>query len=406
MRFALKQGFVVLFILLFLVTIRFHLPLVQDDSQFERLDTKPAALPLSSPPPSSPLRPSQESIDPVHWVRDNEWFQQQATAGCCPYAKFLYETRYSNVDYRCCTAKWPAAGAAAAATNNSDFLEPLKPVGGLGFLEYWQRMPADSHSLKNHTFVLIQGDSLAEQHFLGMVCLAWSSSIPVHWDADPKMWSPGNKFVATLEGDDNASIMTITFVRWNQPVLAPVALTGNLSEPDVVILGGWHHGGVKTPQLARFLGDVHKQRGRVEKPTILVEALPNHFPGGAYSSRQVYPPVQRASSTRRRLAGVTIEEAQQLLPVCDTTSLKSDPDINGALGDLVVNKSHVHILHLEHLFRHRGDAHIGIIPTGTPGPQGRDCLHFCVAPGVLDAIAKQTLGNVARLLSEYFVTVL
>ena len=43
-------------------------------------------------------------------------------------------------------------------------------------------------------------------------------------------------------------------------------------------------------------------------------------------------------------------------------------------------------------------AHVGAIDERTRrvGPEGRDCLHWCVAPGVLDALALSTLAQLAK----------
>jgi hypothetical protein len=49
------------------------------------------------------------------------------------------------------------------------------------------------------------------------------------------------------------------------------------------------------------------------------------------------------------------------------------------------------------LYRDRGDAHVGIYPPGPKGIRARDCLHFCVAPGVLDALAMETLRQLVIL---------
>jgi hypothetical protein len=296
----------------------------------------------------------------VEWVRDEAWFQQQSQRGCCPYAKAMYEGRYSKVQYRCCTSRLHE-------------LEPLKAVGGFDF----------SHITTNST-VLIQGDSLAEQHFLGMLCYAWATAeiVDLHLlsnPGDPMLLKQGTMWQARI-GDR----LTISFLRWNKPNLAPV----DIITPDYLILGGWHHGGATFPTISKFLDQVQAQRS---KPTIVVEALPNHFPGGKYSNRQEYPPAQ---IWKNRTHFYSNEESSQA--VCDTTNRRGDPDINTDLITLVQNRTNVSLLRVNRLYQYRGDAHVGVIPKGTIGPQGRDCLHFCLAPGVLDALAKETLAAIVK----------
>ena len=51
---------------------------------------------------------------------------------------------------------------------------------------------------------------------------------------------------------------------------------------------------------------------------------------------------------------------------------------------------HITILRAKkHLYRYRGDAHVG--PDAGKSSPKQDCLHWCVAPGVLDALALETL---------------
>jgi hypothetical protein len=152
-------------------------------------------------------------------------------------------------------------------------------------------------------------------------------------------------------------------------------------------VGGWHRG-ANFPTISNFLDQVHAQRS---KPTIVVEGLPNHFPGGKYSNRQEYPPAQ---IWKNRTHFYSNEESSQA--VCDTTNHRGDPDINTDLIALVQNRTNVSLLRVNKLYQHRGGAHKGVIPKGTIGPQGRDCLHFCLAPGVLDALAKETLAAIVK----------
>ena len=57
------------------------------------------------------------------------------------------------------------------------------------------------------------------------------------------------------------------------------------------------------------------------------------------------------------------------------------------------------LLRLARLLERRGAAHVGAVARHAVGPVGRDCLHWCVAPGVLDALALSTLAQLADVVS-------
>jgi hypothetical protein len=78
----------------------------------------------------------------------------------------------------------------------------------------------------------------------------------------------------------------------------------------------------------------------------------------------------------------------------------SEPDINTQLATIAAERGDsFFILNLEHFFHYRGDADIGGTPKGTPGAvHGRDCLHWCFAPGIFDAITRETLALIHPLL--------
>jgi hypothetical protein len=393
----------------------------------------------------------RRSIDPVNCVRDEAWFQQQASKGCCPYAKFFYEHRYANVGHRCCHEKWWNNNT-TSINPTTTMMDPLRPAGGLEFDEFLMEFllpflndDPTENNMKRDFSILLQGDSLAEQHFISMLCLAWSSSLPIsiHLDGvDPRKWLNGN-YKTRLQWANQLN-MTINFLRVDVPKLAPASLLVNsgddearrgdhngnyLQEPDVVILGGWHHGGLD--QLETFLTNVTRLRStssspKKSKPTIVVEALPNHFPGGRYRGDQNYPQVTldaamnhttMTTSSSTSIASRSQPSPSSVLPlqqqpVCDSTSFQADPNINGILRYLLKynndngttaaangkNRRMMSLLRVEHLFHHRGNAHVGWIPKGTVGPQGRDCLHYCMAPGVVESIAKQTLGHIATTM--------
>ena len=126
------------------------------------------------------------------------------------------------------------------------------------------------------------------------------------------------------------------------------------------------------------------------KQTLVVESLPAHFPGGAYTANGTYP------LTKSALRNAT----------CDDIAMRPGGElaVNGLIAqtiDTLFGPKHspMRTIQVEKLYHHRGQAHIGplfpraaniVWPRG-----GRDCLHWCVAPGVLDALALLTLHKLA-----------
>jgi len=287
------------------------------------------------------------------WVHDEVWFNEQAKKGCCPFAAMLYDTRYAKVEYRCCTTKI-AEGK----------IDPLRAVVGV-----------DYSRLHKNTTILIQGDSLAEQHFLGMMCFAWSAhNLTVHLrplskkkdSSEGVIWSSN----ILLHSIGRNAVITIQFLRWNRPQIANEEIYDVLEDPHFIVLGGWHHGGTDSSQIERFLNQAQSRWG---SKVIVVDALPSHFPGGVYRGDGDYPN--------------TVE-------MCKETSSHGHPNINQVLNMSTRNKTNITLLNASRLYYNRGNAHIGYISRGVVGPQGRDCLHWCIAPGVMDALTRMTLAAV------------
>jgi hypothetical protein len=161
-----------------------------------------------------------------------------------------------------------------------------------------------------------------------------------------------------------------------------------LDNPDFIILGGWHHGLTDSKSIESFLTKVqsrwnimnHQEMGR---RVFVVDPLPSHFPGGAYKASGQYP------------AAIYSYKGDEL---CEKMSLKrGDPDIHEEL--IVIRKrTNVTLLDASRLYYNRGDAHIGFIPQGVVGAQGRDCVHFCIAPGVMEALTRMTLAAIMRMM--------
>jgi len=175
--------------------------------------------------------------------------------------------------------------------------------------------------------------------------------------------------------------ISIHFLRWNDITLVPDT---DYAQPDMLIIGGWHHGKERSQQnIETFLDNVNDARG--EGLTIVVGDLPAHFPGGKWDPNGPRGPAIVPLDSKAI--------ANHKTPACNYVTNSSE--INSFLPETVRSRD-MALLRLEELYMHRGDAHVGKpIPDNGSRPK-KDCLHWCIAPGVLDGIALQTLALMNR----------
>jgi len=292
----------------------------------------------------------------VIWLKDPAWFASEVSKGPCPAAAAIYRRRYRGLQNRTC---W----------DRLHEIQPLRAhlLNGSISWSSWSDVGEPAN-------VTIVGDSLAEQHFVAIVCYAWSVGVPVD---GPHMLND------VVTADWRATIggaLRLTFKR--QDELLETLDRDVYAAPSFLIIGGFHH---NRSGLAEYIRAVAELRG--VKQTLVVEALPAHFPGGAYKADGIYP------STKSALRNAT----------CDDIAMRprGEPTVNGIIAqtiDTLFGPKHspMRIMQVEKLYRHRGQAHIGPIPPAAHSyHRGRDCLHWCVAPGVLDALALLTLHKLA-----------
>ena len=172
--------------------------------------------------------------------------------------------------------------------------------------------------------------------------------------------------------------VTLKFCRWNKPTVIP---DFDYSTVDHLIIGGWHHGGIRSSEVNTFLDQIASAPS-----TLVVEALPAHFPGKGGGSFSGYNKSLNGESWTNATANHT-----NLL--CNVHSTYVDPPINKLMTGWVEGRQSMKILRVQHLYEYRGDAHVGFIPKNVVGPKERDCLHWCIAPGVLDPLAMETLDS-------------
>ena len=86
----------------------------------------------------------------VSWTTDAAWYASQLPHGCCPAAEIVFAK--DKPHHRCCNS-------------TRDSIRPLRPVGGCG----WR----DATAIGS---LFLFGDSMMEQAFVALLCLAWSEA--------------------------------------------------------------------------------------------------------------------------------------------------------------------------------------------------------------------------------------
>ena len=437
-------------------------------------------------------------------VRDEGWFtarvasdRRRAPKGCCPVARELYQERYEP-SFRCCSDRLNLTIPV--------HLAPLRPrlEGGRAAAGSGWR----STTLRNAS-VLFVGDSLAEQHFIGFLCLAWAQGLavgrPVLYRASSRDHAkPGTTWTASVQDLG----VEVAYVRSaGADLLADATATGGgvaFQDATALVIGGWHMAAPNSKSLGAFLDDLARIRGnprdvtqvpsfhfcclqfyitcfctwpneknacvklapsltfprgclqllpKTRQPrqplsagTLVVEALPSHFPGGrnlipnhgdskgATRAKQglgpasLYPEAKLdgaesglpAAGSFAASIGLAASPPPKSLPTssappwCDAVAINaSDPNINSAVAAAVVRRADMgfRVLEVAKDFRAIGSAHVGMLQNK------RDCLHWfvaageacwrfthacldqalsaplirCIAPGILDALALKTL---------------
>ncbi|KAL7557454.1 hypothetical protein ACA910_009270 [Epithemia clementina (nom. ined.)] len=302
----------------------------------------------------------------IEWKRDSQWFNNLAKRGCCPYAQKLYNQSYAYVGYRCCQ-------------DRLDRIAPLRPVGGLTYSKLMERFnnaaaaaategnnnnKNNNDNNTNETFVprpisiLIQGDSLAEQHYLALLCHAWYETNVVDFDVTQERFGVDKNNRGVYIWNAVNMYLNLTLMRWEWPSVSDHV---NYQEYDYVYVGGWHHGGSDRKTIQKFLSKLDQRRKPTHNPTFAVQATPTHY-------RSDYD--------------------QRTLDCSLFYNTRGSPNVNDKLPDWTQNMSSVQILEVAYLYFNRSDAHVG-----KKSRKGQDCIHWCVAPGVLDAMAQATLAS-------------
>jgi len=323
---------------------------------------------------------NDSALSPVRWTWDPSWFTARLRAdrvrtpsGCCPAARQVYATRFAKVDFRCCRGRLHEIG-------------PYRPVGGLSWHE------AELHG----TSLTLIGDSLQEQLFLALLCLAWSEDLDVHLQDASGAGKSWNSQIVMATG-----VVNVSFVRCDDLQLGLLP-PRNLSQPTYLIIGGWRHLDLSTLNesfvRSAILGPLERERPL--KRTLLAEALPSHFPGGGFQEYLESLKSYHEFLVSTAGSNATHAAARHARQVCEAHAEPS-ADRGCAINPLLraaatSSRGAAELLELSSLYAGRGAAHVGERwVSGRSASPALDCGHYCVAPGVLDAAALATLAKLA-----------
>lgn len=370
--------------------------------------------------------------------------------GCCPAAVAVYAQRPG---YRCCAHK-------------TDRLLPLRPVGGLSWEQFADALPRGQ-------LLLLDGDSMVTQQFVGLLCLAWATpgftiasltSVPSvklgqhqeSWawvaevvrgcDAEPRVNTTGCWWVTLIHwhalevgaqkislpavangtpmalGSSDAAATPSTLIqaksvlRW----LANDQAAAMLASVAVTIVGGWQHQLPSYEALVGFMRRLSTDPVLGHQRTVFVEAIPPHFPGGHYivMGYVKYPPAEPPEQACNQWHRPQ-HDAGDASHLQKTLSRNATPPtfIRGISNDWIDRfnvwleqavedgasalpsdqRRKFHLQRVAALYAGRGDANVDSAGEANHYSQ-RDCLHLCVAPGVLDALAMETLWTLAQVI--------
>ena len=309
----------------------------------------------------------------VKWQADPEWFSKQAESGCCPAAELIYSNRPG---YRCCKHKldallplrpvgglsWDDAAtylpSGALIVLNGDSMVEQQLVAMMcaawatpGFrittMEHIEMVgkpgvdvdPVEKVGMRGATVAEVRCGSwritlvftcLIQAAFSGTGQMAYAPSLqraiaaaasmptadgltgtPRH----PRLYGHGGgspRTRLTLRGNKWKGEELLDRLRAHGGGLSGMDLLGNAS---ALLIGGWHHALPKPTQLRAMLKHVRSIAPSL--PTLLVEALPPHFPGGRYHGSAREATGKEGELARMQLAA---------LPVCPRSSeLKKHP---------------------------------------------------------------------------------
>ena len=309
--------------------------------------------------------------------------------GCCPAVVEFYGTKDKTnssaaVANRCCTNRLDAHK-----------LPPLRPFGGVSYREFIRSALAQHEQPS----ILMIGDSLGEQLMLAMLCKAWSEGYKVSF-ADISYPSNAMGFataVATIRNTrhhetHNSSAgalaaLEVRFARFQNPPtpdeIRSAVAGGNESH---VLLQSWFERSVTHGWSAsRILSHAQQMiasivRLRPSAHLVAMDARAQHFPGGKWRSDARYPPANSSSEP-----SAACDDA-----VPEDTWYETELDwYNTKLSAL--NALHG-VVRIGPLQRYAGMFHVGYGLDRQPFLGGRDCLHWCLVPSMIDLWASAAFG--------------
>ena len=139
--------------------------------------------------------------------------------------------------------------------------------------------------------------------------------------------------------------------------------------------------------------ELHRCLAGATQPTLLLPKLPSHFPGHSWLSSNHYPDAKPNAAD-----------------FCDhfrsNESGLSSGQFVGPQWDAAKAEGVAHVIHVSSMYLGRGAAHPGPLDGKLNASENkrRDCLHWCVAPGVLDLLAQAAVDSLAGILRQTLAT--
>lgn len=348
------------------------------------------------------------------WHLDDEWLAARRRAdarhaersnatsdlapGCCPAIIEFYTYQRPWRSNSSADINQTIVGRCCVDRLDAHALPSLRSTGGATFNDFI-RNAITEHARPD---LLMIGDSMGEQLMLAMLCKAWSEGYDVSFAAaNPSSLSykatvsDTRDFKHAPSSSRALPILEIRFVRFqNPPTLAEVQHAVNGGNESYVLLETWYERSVAHGWDAkRILGHAQDMLAtcahlRPHARLVAMDAAVKHFPGGKWSPYTTYPP---ASSTRPHAA------CNDAVPADEWLALGW---FNAALANVTAHHG-AGVARMASLYRDAGAFHVGfgqdLVGKGLRNKYlqgGRDCLHWCLVPSIIDSWASTAFSAI------------
>ena len=325
------------------------------------------------------------------WHHDDTWLTARREADALRIAR---SNATSNIAPGCCPAivEFYQNAIRCCVDQLDHLLPPLRPIGGLSYSHFIRQLPLQH----DNPSLLMIGSSMAEEVMLTLLCNAWSEGykVSLHSRRPPK-------YAATIHGtphgtssDEFVPQLDIRFAHFqNEPTLAEVERAVRGSNESYVLLESWFERSVSHGwPVSRILSHAQQMMASIIKVRpgahlVAMDGNAKHFPGGTWRADGRYP---RANSSSGPNASChdTVPTSQWLPTDWFNAGLLNFTAHHGA-----------GVVHMAPLYRNAGIFHVGhgADVLGRPIKGGRDCLHWCLVPSIIDAWASTVFAAFVNL---------